>query len=102
MNHDIPDPLETGIFSREILAILSRLAMGSSDLKQVTTYLWDYVRDFEIYPVFAPPKIASPAVKLDMDTQADLNRLRQLAARWSQGSSAIQVVRAYLDLFGVY
>ena len=102
MNNNYPDGLGAEIFSRDLLATLQRLAMESWDREHVTTYLWDHPRDFEIYPVFAPPEIAYPGVKLDVDTQADLNRLRQLGARLSQGSSAIQVVRAYLNLFGEY
>jgi spore coat polysaccharide biosynthesis protein SpsF len=102
MDNNYPDGLGAEIFSLDLLATLHRLAMESSDREHVTTYLWDHPRDFEIYPVFAPPEIAYPGVKLDVDTQADLNRMRQLGARLSQGSSAIQVVRAYLNLFGEY
>lgn len=102
MDNNYPDGLGAEIFSLDLLATLYRLAKKSSDREHVTTYLWDHLRDFEIYPVFAPPEIAYPAVKLDVDTQADLNRLRELGTRLSQESSAIQVVRAYLDLFGMY
>lgn len=102
MNNDYPDGLGAEIFSLDLLATLDRLTMELSDREHVTTYLWDHLRDFEIFPVFAPPEIAYPGVKLDVDTPADLNRLRQLGAQLSQGSSAIQVVRAYVDLFGEY
>ena len=102
MDNNYPDGLGAEILSLDLLGTLDRLAREPSDREHVTIYLWDHPRDFEIYPVFAPPEIAYPGVKLDVDTQADLNRLRQLGARLSQGSSAIQVVRAYLNLFGEY
>ena len=88
--------------SRELLETFDRLAKTPSEREHVITYLWDHPREFEIYPVFAPPEIAYPGVKLDVDTQEDLERLRQLGARLSFESSALQVVLAYLDLFGEY
>jgi spore coat polysaccharide biosynthesis protein SpsF len=102
MNNDYPDGLGAEIFSRELLETLEGVAREPSEREHVTTYLWEHPGDFEIYPVFAPPGIAYPGVKLDVDTQEDLDRMRQLGARLSQDSSAIEVVRAYLDLFGAY
>lgn len=102
MNNDYPDGLGAEIFSRDLLETLDRLAREPSDREHVTTYLWDHPRDFEIYPVLARPEIAYPGVKLDVDTREDLERLRQLGARLSLESSALQVVRAYLELFGAY
>lgn len=102
MNNDYPDGLGAEIFSVELLETLDRRAREPSEREHVTTYVWEHPGDFEIYPVFAPPPIAYPGVKLDVDTQEDLDRLRQLGARLSLGSPAIQVVRAYLELFGAY
>lgn len=101
VNNNYPDGLGAEIFSRDLLTTLQRLVRESWDREHVTTYLWDHPKDFEIYPVVAPLEIAYPVVKLDVDTQEDLSRLRQLGARLSLGSSAIQVVQAYIDLFGV-
>ena len=102
MDNDYPDGLGAEIFSLEMLERLDRLSQEPSHREHVTTYLWDHPRDFEIYPIFPPPEIAFPAVKLDVDTPEDLEQLRQLGTRLTLESSALQVVQAYLDLFGAY
>ncbi|MCG2771118.1 MAG: glycosyltransferase family protein [Desulfobacterales bacterium] len=94
-----PDGLGAEIFSRALLEELAHQTESPYDREHVTVYLWKHPEDYDIRPVPAPCEIAYPQVKLDVDTQEDLQRLRWLCARLSPESSALDLVRAYLDKF---
>jgi spore coat polysaccharide biosynthesis protein SpsF len=90
------------IFSRQLLRNLAARAVEPHHREHVTTYIWDHPVDYDIPPITASPEIAYPAVKLDVDTQEDLDRLRQLCPRLSMQSSAREIVKAYITIFGAH
>jgi spore coat polysaccharide biosynthesis protein SpsF len=99
-NH-YPDGLGAEVFSRMILENLARMAITPYHREHVTTYLRDHPETFKILPVIASPEIAFPSVKLDIDTWEDYERLRELCNCLSLSSSALDIVKAYLEKFRV-
>lgn len=89
-----PDGLGAEILSRKLLEHLANRTQSPYDREHVTVYLWRHPGDYVIRPVPAPPEIAFPEVKLDVDTQEDLQRLRRFCDRLSPESSALDAVRA--------
>jgi spore coat polysaccharide biosynthesis protein SpsF len=94
-----PDGLGAEIFSRQLLRDLAARAVDPDHREHVTTYVWDHPEAFQMYALPPPPEIAYPGVKLDVDTQSDLDRLRILGAQVSLDSSALDTIRAYLAHF---
>lgn len=88
------------IFSMPLLMDMAVKAGNSGHREHVTTYIWDHPADYDIHVLVAPLEIAFPAVKLDVDTQEDLDKLRQLCPRLSMQSSARDIVKAYFAIFG--
>jgi spore coat polysaccharide biosynthesis protein SpsF len=100
MNNRYPDGLGAEILALPLLEQIAQQTESDYDREHVTVYLWKHPEDYNIRPVPAPLEIAYPQVKMDVDTHEDLNCLRQLCARLSLKSSAVEVVRAYLEHFG--
>lgn len=96
-----PDGLGAEIFARTLLENIAHQTESPYDREHVTVYLWKNPGDYDLRPVPVPPEIAYPQIKLDVDTQEDLQRLRRLCVRLSPESSAVDVVQAYLDQFSV-
>jgi spore coat polysaccharide biosynthesis protein SpsF len=95
------DGLGAEIFSQKLLHNLAHLAVAPPHREHVTTYLWEHAADYDIHAVPAPPEVAYPEVKLDVDTPEDLERLRILGAHLSLKSSARDIVLAYRKQFGL-
>lgn len=86
-------------------ATLKRMAEATAEHRHrehVTMYIWEHPESFTMNAVAAPPEIAGADVKLDVDTEQDLERLIKLAAllegdpsRWT----ALEIVTAYRRLF---
>jgi spore coat polysaccharide biosynthesis protein SpsF len=95
------DGLGAEIFSQKLLQNLANLAVAPLHREHVTTYLWEHAADYDIHAVPAPPEVAYPEVKLDVDTPEDLERLRMLCARLSLQSSARDIVLAFRKQFGL-
>ena len=49
----------------------------------------------------APKEIAYPSVKLDVDTQEDLNKMRSLCVGLNKESSAQEIINTYEKEFGL-
>lgn len=92
-----PDGLGAEILSGLLLEKLAELARLPSHREHVTTYLWDHPEDFDLRALPAPPEIACPEVKLDVDTRDDLYRLRRLCVHLSLESSSLEIVQAYRE-----
>jgi spore coat polysaccharide biosynthesis protein SpsF len=101
LDNRYPDGLGAEILSQSLLEHLAGQTASPYDREHVTHYLWVHPEDYDIRPVPAPPEIAYPEVKLDVDTPEDLRRLRLLCNRLSLRSSSLETVRAYLEQFGV-
>jgi len=95
MGNLYPDGLGAEIFSS---ALLRRMAASTTETRHrehVTLYVWDHTSEFRIQTIPAPPEIAFPHVKLDVDTRDDLERLRRLLGGLDIDSPAVDIVKAY-------
>jgi spore coat polysaccharide biosynthesis protein SpsF len=100
LENQYPDGLGAEILSIKLLEHLARRALLPSQREHVTSFVWDHKQDFDIVPIPAPPEIAYSKVKLDVDTPADLEKLRSLCGHLSFSSPAREIIHVYLDLFG--
>ena len=89
------------IFSTPLLEKLARLDDRPSSREHVTAYIWNHPEQFMIRTFSAPKEIAYPSVKLDVDSQVDLDKLRVLCARIDKDSSAQKIIQAYKEEFGL-
>ena len=69
--------------------------------EHVTKYIWDHPDQFMIRTFSAPKEIAYPSVKLDVDTQEDLNKMRSLCVGLNKESSAQEIINTYEKVFGL-
>jgi spore coat polysaccharide biosynthesis protein SpsF len=95
MGNMYPDGLGAEILSSALLRHLAGSTTEAGHREHVTSYLWDHVSGFRIETFQAPPEIAFPEVKLDVDTKADLERLRGLLQGLDMNSSAREIVGAF-------
>ena len=79
-NNHYPDGLGAEVVWAEVLRRIDECATNPGHREHVTKYLWDHADAFRIETVLAPPEIAGPDVKLDVNTPADLRRLETLLA----------------------
>lgn len=93
-----PDGLGVEVVNTEVLNAISRLTVKPAHREHVTAYIWDHLSDFHVETVVAPPSIAGPDIKLDIDTERDLERLKLLLGAtpcdivaWD----AVRIVRNY-------
>ncbi len=90
-----PDGLGAEIFSFALLRHLATSATEPRYREHVVLYVWDHPSEFRIETIPAPPEIAFPDVKLDVDTRDDLERLRGILNGLEIHSTAADIVRAY-------
>ena len=78
-NNSYPDGLGAEIVSCELLKQLDQKATDASEREHVFNYIWNHQDQFDIR-TFDPSddSYAKPEIKLDIDTQEDLNRLSQM------------------------
>jgi len=65
----------------------------------VTLYVWDHPDEFSIATLPAPQEISFPDIKLDVDTETDLNRLRNLDCIRDIKCSAEMIVQCYKAVY---
>ena len=95
---DYPNGLGAEIFSTSILHRAASRAGTARHREHVNAVILDHSNDFDVRAVPAPPEIAYPDIRLDIDTQEDLDRLRRLCQHLNFESSAVEIVRRYLAL----
>jgi len=101
MENDYPDGFGAEILSMPLLEELARLDDQPSSREHVTAYIWNHPEKFMIRTFPAPKEIAYPSVKLDVDSQEDLDKLRALCARFNKDSSPQKIIQAYKEEFGL-
>jgi len=99
MGNMYPDGLGAEMVSPDVLSRVATSATEVRHREHVTLYLWEHQQDFRIETFQAPPEIRFPEVKLDIDTPADLDRLRAIVDRLEIDSTAVDVVRSYRATF---
>jgi len=81
------------ILGAELLRKLAAQAVDGGHREHVTAYLWDHAKTYRMAAVPAPPELAYPWLKFDVDLPADLVRLEKLVAAGAGiDSTAAQVV----------
>lgn len=96
MNNGYPDGFGAEIMSREALERIAAAASDPGSREHVTSYLWEHPEDFRIVTFAAPPALAYPSLRFDIDHPEDLARLEPLAARVGKRGTAAEFVRAEL------
>jgi spore coat polysaccharide biosynthesis protein SpsF len=99
MDNMYPDGLGAEILSAALLNRLAAVTTEPRRREHVTSYIWDHSSEFRIETVPAPPEIAFPDIRLDVDTPHDLERLRSIVQGLDIHSSAAEVVRSYRAVF---
>jgi spore coat polysaccharide biosynthesis protein SpsF len=101
LGNQYPDGLGAEILSLSLLEKISRLDDQPSSREHVTKYIWDHPEQFLIRTFPAPKEIAYPSVKLDIDSQEDLEKLNILCAHLNQDSSPKKIINAYKRQFSL-
>ena len=95
VNNSYPDGLGAEIVTFSVLKKLHSLATLSNHREHIFNYIWDNPNAFKIATCNPLDKsIASPHLKLDVDTLEDFNKMNML--RLTPSSSAFEVVQAAL------
>ncbi len=99
LGNQYPDGFGAEIFSMALLKRISKLDEKLSSREHVTKYIWDHPEQFKIRTFSAPNEIAYPSVRLDVDSQEDLEKLNLLCVHLDQDSSPRKIVMAYKKQF---
>jgi spore coat polysaccharide biosynthesis protein SpsF len=85
------------VLSTSLLNKISKLTTLTSHREHVTSYVWDNSAEFKIQAVMAPPELAFPEIKLDIDTPEDLQKLNKFVDKYAitTTSSAAKIVQAF-------
>lgn len=94
-NNGYPDGLGAEVFSMACLRYLDEMASDPAHREHVNGFLLAHPQRFDIRTPSAPREIAFPDVRLDIDSEADLDQIRVLCRRLSVVSRAVEVVNAY-------
>jgi len=73
-----PDGLGAEILKFSVLKYIWEKADRLVQKEHVTKYIWDNMKEFRIGVLKAPPSIAYPEIKLDVDTEEDFKWLEKL------------------------
>ena len=101
MGNEYPDGFGAEILSRTLLEKLANLDHELASREHVTRYIWDHPDQFMIRTFSAPKEIAYPSIKLDVDTQEDLDKIRYLCVGLDKESSAQKIINTYKKEFGL-
>jgi spore coat polysaccharide biosynthesis protein SpsF len=101
LGNQYPDGLGAEILSLSLLEKISRLDDQPSSREHVTKYIWDHPEQFLIRTFPAPEELAYPSVKLDVDSQEDLEKLNILCAHLDQDSSPKKIINVYRVQFSL-
>jgi spore coat polysaccharide biosynthesis protein SpsF (cytidylyltransferase family) len=99
MGNGYPDGFGAEILSRILLEKLANLDHELASREHVTRYIWSHPNQFMIRTFSAPKEIAYPSVKLDVDSQEDLDKMRVLCAGLDKESSARNIINLYKNEF---
>ena len=78
MGSNYVDGLGAEIFSFSVLERICRATTEPSEREHVTKYVFEHTAEFAIGVVEAPVGLAFPEIKLDIDTDRDLQRARSV------------------------
>lgn len=99
LGNEYPNGLGAEIVTEATLRRLDSEATRPEHREHVTAYIWDHLDRFRIRVIPAPPGLADPGVRLDVDTPEDLDRLRRLSCADDVAATPAQIVDAYRRAF---
>lgn len=78
--NDYPDGIGAEVLSADLLAHMDREAHAPDEREHVTRYIWNHAEAHRILPVPCPEawRDRGRGVRLDVDSEADLARMRQM------------------------
>lgn len=80
LDNHYADGFGAEMMTRTTLLRLARFALDSSDREHVTTGIWNGTVECRVRTFDAPPELAYPHLRFDVDTPEDLRRLERLAS----------------------
>jgi len=103
LNNNYPDGLGCEVMNFSILEEIHHLTSEKSHQEHVTEYIWDNKERYNIATVKAPPEITGPDIKLDVDTEEDLRKMKVLIGALPENRdglwSAREIVKTYRECF---
>lgn len=89
------------VFSYELLSFMHRVAKRSEDREHVTSYIWNNRKKYKIIPTkcFGSYKNLSQDIKLDVDTQEDLEKIRLISRNQNINSEGEEFIKEYKRLY---
>ena len=88
------DGLGAEILSNQLLQRVAQVSKEPKHREHVTLYLWDHAEQFTLHSIQAPPELAYPEMRFDIDETEDIQFLIKLVENGVQiESSAQQIVR---------
>ncbi len=66
------------ILSNQLLQQIAKLSSEPKHREHVTLYLWDHAKQFTLYSIQAPPELAYPDMRFDLDEKKDLENLKEI------------------------
>ena len=89
------------ILSNQLLQQIDKVSKEPKHREHVTLYLWDHAEQFTLHSIQAPPELAYPDMRFDIDTPQDLQKLRKYMERNitldSTAEGIIQLSKAILS-----
>lgn len=101
--NNYPDGLGAEVINFKVLEKIANSTRSPHHKEHVTTYIRENPNEFSIETVQAPPEIAGPDIKLDVDTEKDFKKLESfmgcLPPELNPVWSAKLIVGTYRDYF---
>ena len=98
LNNGYPDGLGAEVFSRKLLEILDDTVIESFHRQHVTSYIWEHTDRFVIHATPWPSAFSShPSfdVKLDIDTEHDLLKMREVCRQLTVHANVSDILACY-------
>jgi spore coat polysaccharide biosynthesis protein SpsF len=80
LGNNYADGFGAEIFDLSLLLDIKNNTVSKDDCEHVTLYLWKNTNKYVMNSIAAPPEIASPELRFDVDTKEDLERLRKIVS----------------------
>jgi spore coat polysaccharide biosynthesis protein SpsF (cytidylyltransferase family) len=94
LDNQYADGFGAEMLTRELLGTCDQQAHEPRHREHVTSYIWDHIHAFRIVTPPAPPELAFPSLKFDIDEPEDLERLAPMATEIGIAGRAADFVRA--------
>jgi spore coat polysaccharide biosynthesis protein SpsF len=96
INSGYADGFGAEILGSALLFDIEEKAIDTLHREHVTLYLWDHASSYKMAAPLAPPELAYPDYRFDVDSLLDLERLERLVGTGlTLGSSAAEIISAY-------